>query len=300
MGVFMLSTAFIVWSGIEKGIERYTKIFMPVFIVLLAALAINSLTLPGAREGIGFLLRPDFSKITGATILKAMGQSFFSMSLGLGCMITYGSYIRKGENLPKVASMVALSDMSVAILSGIAIFPAVFSFGISPTSGPELVFLTLPNIFAQMPGGYWIAIVFFVLLFLAAITSSISMFEVIAAYLTEELRMSRPKAVVGVLVTILVTGSLCALSQRPGSSLHIGSMNLFDLCDYLSSNVLMPLGGLLIVIFTGWVFSPEKLRNELTNNLTVNLWCYPAIRLLIRFVVPVVITLLFLTQIGIL
>ena len=185
MGVFMLSTAFIVWSGIEKGIERYTKIFMPVFIVLLAALAINSLTLPGAREGIGFLLRPDFSKITGATILKAMGQSFFSMSLGLGCMITYGSYIRKGENLPKVASMVALSDMSVAILSGIAIFPAVFSFGISPTSGPELVFLTLPNIFAQMPGGYWIAIVFFVLLFLAAITSSISMFEVIAAYLTE-------------------------------------------------------------------------------------------------------------------
>ena len=202
MGVFMLSTAFIVWSGIEKGIERYTKIFMPVFIVLLAALAINS--------------------------------------------------------------------------------------------------LTLPNIFAQMPGGYWIAIVFFVLLFLAAITSSISMFEVIAAYLTEELRMSRPKAVVGVLVTILVTGSLCALSQRPGSSLHIGSMNLFDLCDYLSSNVLMPLGGLLIVIFTGWVFSPEKLRNELTNNLTVNLWCYPAIRLLIRFVVPVVITLLFLTQIGIL
>ena len=300
MGVFMLSTAFIVWSGIEKGIERYTKIFMPVFIVLLAALAINSLTLPGAREGIGFLLRPDFSKITGATILKAMGQSFFSMSLGLGCMITYGSYIRKGENLPKVASMVALSDMSVAILSGIAIFPAVFSFGISPTSGPELVFLTLPNIFAQMPGGYWIAIVFFVLLFLAAITSSISMFEVIAAYLTEELRMSRPKAVVGVLVTILVTGSLCALSQRPGSSLHIGSMNLFDLCDYLSSNVLMPLGGLLIVIFTGWVFSPEKLRNELTNNLTVNQWCYPAIRLLIRFVVPVVITLLFLTQIGIL
>lgn len=300
MGVFMLATAFIVWSGIEKGIERYTKIFMPVFIVLLAALAINSLTLPGAREGIGFLLRPDFSKITGATILKAMGQSFFSMSLGLGCMITYGSYIRKGENLPKVASMVALSDMSVAILSGIAIFPAVFSFGISPTSGPELVFLTLPNIFMQMPGGYWIAIVFFVLLFLAAITSSISMFEVIAAYLTEELRMSRPKAVVGVLVTILVTGSLCALSQRPGSSLHIGSMNLFDLCDYLSSNVLMPLGGLLIVIFTGWVFSPEKLRNELTNNLTVNLWCYPAIRLLIRFVVPVVITLLFLTQIGIL
>jgi len=229
-----------------------------------------------------------------------MGQSFFSMSLGLGCMITYGSYIRKGENLPKVASMVALSDMSVAILSGIAIFPAVFSFGISPTSGPELVFLTLPNIFAQMPGGYWIAIVFFVLLFLAAITSSISMFEVIAAYLTEELRMSRPKAVVGVLATILVTGSLCALSQRPGSSLHIGSMNLFDLCDYLSSNVLMPLGGLLIVIFTGWVFSPEKLRNELTNNLTVNQWCYPAIRLLIRFVVPVVITLLFLTQIGIL
>lgn len=300
MGVFMLSTAFIVWSGIEKGIERYTKIFMPVFIVLArraghqlpdAARCARRDRLPAASR-----FQQDYRRDDP----QGDGPVVFLDEPRVGLHDHLRLLHRKGENLPKVASMVALSDMSVAILSGIAIFPAVFSFGISPTSGPELVFLTLPNIFAQMPGGYWIAIVFFVLLFLAAITSSISMFEVIAAYLTEELRMSRPKAVVGVLVTILVTGSLCALSQRPGSSLHIGSMNLFDLCDYLSSNVLMPLGGLLIVIFTGWVFSPEKLRNELTNNLTVNQWCYPAIRLLIRFVVPVVITLLFLTQIGIL
>lgn len=300
MGIFMFATAFIVWSGIEKGIERFTKIFMPLFILLLATLAVNSLMLPGAREGVTFLLRPDFSKITAGTLLQAMGQSFFSMSLGLGCMLTYGSYIRKDENLPRIGGFVAISDVTVAILSGIAIFPAVFSFGISPTSGPELVFLTLPNIFAQMPGGYYIAIAFFTLLFLAAITSSISMFEVIAAYLTEELHISRPKAVIGVLITILCTGSFCALSQRSGSTLLIGNTNLFDACDHLSSNILMPLGGLLIVIFTGWFFSPQKLRDELTNHLTTNRWSYPVIRLLIKFVVPVVIALLFLTQIGLL
>ena len=296
----MLATAFIVWSGIEKGIERFTTIFMPLFILLLATLAVNSLMLPGAREGVTFLLRPDFSKITAGTLLQAMGQSFFSMSLGLGCMLTYGSYIRKDENLPRIGGFVTISDVTVAILSGIAIFPAVFSFGISPTSGPELVFLTLPNIFAQMPGGYYIAIAFFTLLFLAAITSSISMFEVIAAYLTEELHISRPKAVIGVLITILCTGSLCALSQRSDSTLLIGNTNLFDACDHLSSNILMPLGGLLIVIFTGWFFSPQKLRDELTNHLTTNRWSYPVIRLLIKFVVPVVIALLFLTQIGLL
>ena len=194
--VFIAASAFIVYSGIEKGIERYNKILMPMLFLLLFGMALNALTLDGARQGIDFLLKPDFSKITGTTVLEALGQSFFSMSLGMGCMITYGSYLRKNENMFRIGAMVSLSDITVAVLSGLAIFPAVFSFGISPTSGPELVFLTLPNVFARMSGGYVISVVFFVLLFLAAITSSVSLLEVIIAYLSEEMRITRSKAIV--------------------------------------------------------------------------------------------------------
>lgn len=297
--VFIGATMAIVLLGIEKGIERYTKIFMPLFGILLLALAINSLTLDGAREGLTFLLKPDFSKITGMTVLQALGQSFFSLSLGMGCMITYGSYIKKDENMLKVAAMVSISDVSIAILSGIAIFPAVFSFGISPTSGPELVFITLPNIFAQMAGGYIISVVFFFLLFVAAITSSISLFEVISAYLIEEMRISRRKAVCAVGAVIAVTGSLCAISQMPDSALTVFGMDLFDLFDNLSSNIFLPVGGLFIVIFTGWVLSPEKFKNELTNNLEFARTLYPVILFLIRYIIPLVIMILFLNKIGV-
>lgn len=296
--LFIGATAVIVLSGIEKGIERYSKILMPMFVVLLIGLVVNSMTLPGAREGISFLLKPDFSKVTGSTVLQALGQSFFSMSLGMGCMITYGSYIKKNENMFKVAGMVAISDLTVAVLSGLAIFPAVFSFGISPTSGPELVFLTLPNIFAQMPGGYFVSIVFFILLFLAAITSSISLFEVSTAYFSEEMRLGRKKAVILVGCTTVVTATLCALSQMPGSSLTILGENLFNTFDSLSSNILMPLGGLLIVLFTGWVLKPAKFKAELTSDHTFGLRLYPVVRFLIRFVIPLVILLLLLDQIG--
>ncbi len=296
--IFIAATAVIVLSGIEKGIERYSKILMPLFVALLIGLVINSMTLPAFREGITFLLKPDFSKVTGSTILQALGQSFFSMSLGMGCMITYGSYIKKNENMFKVAGMVAVSDVTVAILSGLAIFPAVFSFGISPTSGPELVFLTLPNIFAQMTGGYFISIIFFTLLFLAAITSSISLFEVSTAYFSEEMRMGRHKAVILVGITTIITSTLCALSQMPGSNLTILGHNLFDAFDSLSSNIMMPLGGLLIVIFTGWVLDPAKFKNELTSQQRFGLKLFPIVRFLIRFVIPVVILLLFFSLIG--
>ena len=297
---FIAFIAFIVVRGVEKGIEKFGKIVMPFMILLLIGLVINSLTLDGAKEGISFLLRPDFSKINSHVILQALGQAFFSLSLGMGTMITYGSYLRKNENMPRVGAMVAFSDITVAILSGLAIFPAVFSFGISPTSGPELVFLTLPNVFAQMTGGYIISVVFFFLLFVAAITSSISLLEVIVLYMTEELRLSRKRAIFYTASAITVTGSLCALSMMPGSKLSVAGMNLFDLCDQLSSNVLMPLGGLLIVLFTGWVFSPVKFRNEFTSNLQYGVKIFPLIRFLIKFVIPVVIAILFLNRIGLL
>lgn len=298
MIVFTLTTGVIVALGIEKGIERYTKILMPVFAVMLLGLAVNSFSLDGAREGMSFLLKPDLSKITWSTVLDAVGQSFFSMSLGMGAMITYGSYIKKNENMFKVSAMVAISDVSVAILSGIAIFPAVFSFGINPSSGPELVFLTLPNVFARMTAGYFISIIFFFLLFVAAITSSISLFEVITAYITEEMRITRRKAVSWAVGAILITATLSAISQMPGSSLRIAGYDIFTFCDNLSSNVMMPLGGFLIVIFAGWMFSPQKFKAEMTSNMQYGLKLYPVVMFLVKFVIPLVITMLFLHQIG--
>ena len=297
--VFIVASSMILRWGVHRGIERTNKILMPLLFVLLVLLAINSLTLPGIREGVSFLLKPDFSKISGATVLQAMGQSFFSMSLGMGAMITYGSYMRKQENMMKVAATVALSDITIAILSGIAIFPAVFSFGINPSAGPELVFLTLPNVFARMAGGYFLAIIFFSLLCMAAITSSISLFEVVVAYLSEEMRMSRNVAISVMTGVVILTSSLCAMSMIPDSALVVQNQSLFDLFDNLSSNILLPLGGLLIVIFAGWVYAPERLRSEMTSEGVFGTRIYPMIRLLIRYVVPVVIALLFLSLTGI-
>ena len=221
MGVFMLSTAFIVWSGIEKGIERYTKIFMPVFIVLLAALAINSLTLPGAREGIGFLLRPDFSKITGATILKAMGQSFFSMSLGLGCMITYGSYTGKEVNLVRSTAMVCVFDTVVALLAGLAIFPSVAHFDpslLGSSKGVALMFIILPQVFESMGSvGQVVSFAFFVMVDIAAITSVVSLIEVVTQFVIQKFHVHRKRAALVVACVCFVVSIRSATSPSSRS-----------------------------------------------------------------------------------
>lgn len=296
--IFVFMTAFIVLSGVEKGIERYTKILMPAMAVLLLGMAINSSMLPGGMEGISFLFRPDFSKISPSVVLQAMGQAFFSLSLGMGAMITYGSYIKKEQNMFKVAGTVALSDLSIAILSGLAIFPAVFAFGVSPTSGPELIFITLPMVFQQMVGGYFISIIFFFLVFVAAITSSISLFEVITAYVSEEMRIPRIKAVAINTPLVMITSVFCALSQMPDSPLLIGGRNLFDIFDNLSSVYLLPIGGLFIVLFAGWVMKPSAFHDELTNRGLYGERMYPAFRVLMRYAIPVVMTTLILFLTG--
>lgn len=217
----------------------------------------------------------------------------------MGAMITYGSYIRKNENMFRVAYSVATTDVVVAILSGLAIFPAVFSFGISPTSGPELIFITLPNVFTRMFGGYFVSILFFILVFLAAITSTVSLFEVVTVYLSEEMRISRRKAVLMVSGSVVVTSTLCLVSQMPGSGLTVAGYNLFDLSDKLSSNVMLPLGGFFIVLFAGWFMAPARFRDELTNGGTCGRRMYPVVRLMIKYICPVVIFLLFLSLVGI-
>lgn len=290
--IFIIVTCAVVFAGIEKGIERYSKIMMPMIILILFGMFLYSFTMDGFQEGIAFILKPDFSKITPMVVLQALGQSFFSLSLGMGAMITYGSYIKKETNLSKLAATISLTDMGVAVLSGLAIFPAVFSMGISPTSGPDLVFITLPGVFNQMPGGYFISIMFFSLLFMAAITSSVSMVEVVTAYLKEEFKIKRYYGIIITGVVTLFTGSLSALSQVEGSNLRIGDRNLFDFFDMLSGTYLLPIGGLLTVIFVGWFLKPEIFRNEVTSAGRYKVRTLPMTRFLVKFIAPVTIAIL--------
>lgn len=292
--LFVVATFMIVVGGVEKGIERFNKILMPLLVFLLLILVFYSTTLSGFVDGIRFLLKPDFSKVTVSTVLAAVGQSFFSMSLGMGAMITYGNYIRKNDNLVRVAGTVAVVDFLVALLAGFVIFPAVFSFGIAPQSGPQLVFITLPNLFQQMPGGYWLSILFFLLVILAAVTSSISLFEVITKYLQEEFRMHRMRAAVVTGIIVLMGTSLCALSMMEDSSIRIAGRNLFDVLDYLTTTFMLPLGALFIVLFTAWFWKGNSFENELTNRGTCNRRLFLPLRFMLRFVVPVFLLMLFL------
>jgi len=296
--IFMFFTAFIVYKGIKNGIEKYTKMLMPALLLIIIVLGIRSVTLPGAGAGLVFLFKPDFAKINGNVILQALGQAFFSLSIGMGALITYGSYIRKKENLATISLSVTLTDTLVAILAGVAIFPAVFAFGIEPEAGPGLVFITLPMIFQQITGGYFFALIFFILLVIAALTSTISVLEVVVAYVSEELNFSRKQATIISALAISVLGALCTLSQGPMPEIHLGNRNLFDILEFTSANIMLPLGGLLIVIFAGWFMNRQQLFDEITNDgkhMLNTRWIFYFI---IRFIAPVAIALVFLNGIG--
>ncbi len=290
---FLLLTCLIAGGGLQKGIERASKLMMPLLVVLLVVLAVRSLFLEGFGESVSFLMKPDFSKISGSTVVAALGQSFFSLSVGMGAMLTYGSYVKREENLFSVVGTVVTADVMIALLAGFAIFPAVFTFGINPTSGPDLVFLTLPSLFAQMSGGQLMSILFFVLLFFAAITSAFAMLEVIVAWLSEEFGMKRRGAVAVSFVVLSALAVVCALSQMPTSSLRIAGKNIFDTFDSFSSNVMLPLGGLAVVIFAGWVLDKKVFKDEVTNGGRVGMRLYPVLRLLLRYVVPVALAIMF-------
>lgn len=288
MLIFMAISALIVRSGVKKGIERYTKILMPLLLVIIIGLAIRSLTLEGAYAGLEFLFRPDFSAIDANTVLEALGQAFFSLSLGMGVMATYGSYIKKSESLGQTAISVSLTDTLIAVLAGVAIFPAVFAFGIEPGAGPGLVFVTLPGIFNQMVGGYFFAVFFFILLVIAALTSSISLLEVVVAYFVEELKMKRPVATWVAAGIMSLLGVLCALNGA-----------IFNLFDKTSSNILLPLGGLFIVIFVGWILGKRVVKAELEADGRAAFYFRMFVPV-IRFLAPIAIALVFLNGIGLL
>jgi len=293
--VFIFLTGFVVFKGVQNGIERYAKILMPVLLLILVVLGIRSATLPGAKAGLTFLFKPDFSKITGKVLISALGQGFFSLSLGMGALITYGSYIKKDDNLTSTAFSVVLSDTLIALLAGIVIFPAAFSFGINPQAGMGLVFNTIPMIFNQMTGGYIFCIIFFVLLAIAALTSTISLLEVVVAYLSEELHIKRQWATVLACVATMLIGSLASLSLMSDTPLVIGGKPVFDWMDFVSSNILLPLGGVLIVLFVGWKMGKTQFFDEVTNGGVLKSPLKKIIMFIVRYLAPLAIIVIFIS-----
>lgn len=300
--IFLLCNYIIVVRGVKKGIEKMSNIMMPALFVLLVIFCINSLMMPKAGEGLKFLFSPDFSKITPNVVVSALGQAFFSLSLGLGTMMTYGSYFSKDTRIVRSATITATLDTLVAILAGAIIFPAVFSFGMSPVKGPALVFEVLPSIFAQMPGAQIWSILFFFLLFLASLTSTISMSEVSIAFFTEEKNMSRTKASTINLIIAICGGVLSALSFGYLSDFNffgLFNVNFFNFFDYTSSNILLPLGGMLISIFAGWILERSQLKSTLTNEGKIGVKTFPILVFCLKYVAPIGILLIFIFGLGI-
>lgn len=290
--IFLGLNVFIVARGISGGIEKAGKILMPTLFILLIMISIKSISLPGSGAGLEFLFKPDWSKVNGGTILAALGQAFFSLSLGMGCMITYGSYINKSENLQKNAMVITVLDMSIALLAGIAIFPALFAFGIEPTQGAGLVFVVVPSIFAEMGGiGTLFSAIFFIALSVAALTSSVSLLEVVVAYLMDEKKMNRKPAVYLAAGVMIVTCTLASLSLGAVPELSLFGVATFDIFDILTDKIFMALGGMLLAIFAGWTLKKEDLKDELTNGGTIEFKLFNIWYSLIKYVIPVAIAI---------
>jgi len=299
--VFILLTHFVVVHGIRNGIEKASNLLMPTLFILLLVIAGASCMLPGAWKGINFLFHPDFSKVSSGVLLEALGQAFFSLSLGTACLCTYASYFSRQTNLMKSACQIAIIDTVIAILAGLMIFPAAFSVGVNPDSGPSLIFITLPNVFQQafasMPAvGYVISILFYALLALAALTSTISMHEIGTAFFYEELHISRSRGAWIETVACCLIGAGCSLSMGAVPSLKMFDMEMLNFCDFFTAQILLPLGSLLTCIFLGW-FVPQKIvKDEYTNwgtlrGTTYNVWLF-----LVRYVCPICIIAIFLHQ----
>ncbi|MBZ0264710.1 sodium-dependent transporter [bacterium] len=286
--VFMFLCVFVVYQGVKGGIERYSKILMPTLLALLFLLIFRAVTLPGSGEGLKFLFNPDFSKLNVDVLLMAMGQAFYSLSLGMGVMITYGSYLDRQSNLFENATTVAGLDMGIAILSGIAIFPAVFAMGFEPTAGPGLTFQVLPMVFSALPAGQILAILFFALLTIAAITSAISLLEVMVSFATDELHWTRSRATFIMAALAFILGVPSALSFGVWSDFKIFGLGFFDLSDYLTANILLPVGGIFIAIFAGWAWKRAAVEAELRDGNPqlkfFNIWIW-----FIRILAPVAV-----------
>jgi neurotransmitter:Na+ symporter, NSS family len=298
--VVLVFIGIIIIAGVSKGIERVTKRLMPVLFILLLIIIVRSLTLPGAAAGLAFLFKPDFSKVTWATVLVAMGLSFFKLSVGMGTMITYGSYFRQDQNIPGTAIRVMVGDVLVSIMAGMAIFPAVFAFGFKPTAGPALLFITIPAVFNSLPLGQVFMAMFFVLAAIAATGAMLSLLEVPVALLNERGGWSRRNATIAVTVILAAFGSLAALSGSILANFKPFGMTMFDLYDYFTSNVLLPLGGLAICLFVGWQWARRDVVATLSNEGALdNERLLRVFFGLVKFVTPALVFVVLLSGLGI-
>ena len=301
---FIVLTHLVVVKGVRSGIEKVSNLLMPTLFILLIIIVIASCMLPGAWRGVDFLLNPDFSKMNHNVFLDALGQAFFSLSLGTACLCTYASYFKRSANLSKTACQIALIDMLVAILAGLMIFPAAFSVGINPDSGPSLIFITLPNVFHEAFGsmpviGYVISVLFYMLLALAALTSTISMHEIGTSFLYEELHVLRRTGATIETVICSVIGIMCALSCGASDAFVFFGKSLLDCCDFFTAQILMPLGAFLTSILLGWIVPRRLVHREFTNSGTVSRHVWRIYLFAVRFVCPICIIAVFLHQAGV-
>ncbi len=302
MAAFILMTHFVIVRGVKDGIEKFSKVMMPLLLLIICVLVVCSFSMPGSSEGLRFLLKPDFSKVTSKVVLDAMGQAFFSMSIGMGCLCTYASYFTKDANLFKTAGSVAIIDTIVAVMAGFIIFPAVFSVpGLSANAGPGLVFVTLPNVFQMafhsVPWlGYLFALMFYILLVLAALTSTISLHEVSTAFLHEQFKFSRRKAANCMTAICIFLGIFCALSFGLLKDWTLMGMTIFDWFDFVTAKFILPLAGMFIAIFTGWYLDKRIVEEELTNNGKLRIPFFRIYIFLLKFVAPIGIGSIFINE----
>ena len=276
---------------------------MPMLLVIILILVVCSVTLPGAEKGLEFLLKPDFSKVDSNVLLGAMGQAFFSLSLGMGCLCTYASYFSKDTNLVKTAFSVGLIDTVIAILAGLIIFPAAFAVGIQPDAGPSLIFITLPNVFQQAFSGipilaYIFSLMFYILLAVAALTSTISMHEVVTAYLNEEFKITRVQAARLVTGGCIFLGIFASLSLGIAKDYTAFSLGMFDLLDFVTAKIMLPLGGLLVAVFTGWYLDRRIVWDEVSNGGKLKVPLFKLLIFILKFVAPIAISLIFINELG--
>ena len=301
----LLVTHFVIVHGVRNGIEKASKFMMPLTFIMLLVVVVASCLLPDAYKGVSFLFKPDFSKVSSDVFLSALGQSFYSLSIAMGCLCTYASYFSRQTNMAKTAIQTSVIDTMVAILAGLMIFPAAFSVGISPDSGPSLIFITLPNVFNQafaaMPVvGWLVGLLFYALLSLAALTSLISLHEVNTAFFYEELRISRKKGALIVTASCCIVGTCCSLSLGSCEWLSIGGKSLFDAFDFVTGQVMLPLAGMLMCLFLGWYVPRKVVRDEFTNWGTLSTGRYFGIYIFfLRYVCPLLILAVFLHQFGV-
>ncbi|MBQ8702021.1 MAG: sodium-dependent transporter [Prevotella sp.] len=303
MALIVGMTHFVIVHGVQDGIEKASKIMMPVLFILLLVLVGCSLSLPGAWKGVEFLFKPDFSKVSSGTFLEALGQAFYSLSIAMGCLCTYASYFKRDTNLTQSAVQIATIDTLVAILAGLMIFPAAMSVGVQPDSGPSLIFITLPNVIEQAFSGmeivqYVVSLAFYMLLTIAALTSNISLHEVSTSFLSEEFHLGRKRAARIVSCMCIIVGALCSLSLGNWSALKLFDMSLFGFLDWFTANICLPLGGFLTCIFVGWYVDHKFVHDELSNWGTIRAPHVHAFVIAVKYICPLLTLLIFLHQFG--